>query len=173
MIANKQERHYHPYRHPSKRGQPEMMSGIHRSQPPPPPHWALSGTLFHGGINPLLTRLIWQRQGCFEHQFAPEPTTRSEVLWDPSEAVRLEDCEPADFSARGKHGLVGLLSLCLDLPSILESAMFLFYIQNMWLYDFTTLHYIKDECTQLYMKEIKLTPPWPSTSLSTPYILMQ
>ena len=84
-----------------------MTSSINRSQPP---RWALSGTCSHGGINPPRAGLIWERRGCFEHQFAPESTVGSEVLRDPSDAVSLQILE------RGKVGWWALvLSLCVDL----------------------------------------------------------
>lgn len=49
----------------SRSGQSDMMSGINRAQPP---RWVVSGTLFHGGVNLLLSGLC------------PEPTRG---VWSP------------------------------------------------------------------------------------------
>lgn len=74
------------------------------------PRWALSGTLFHGGISPPCTRLIQPKQGGFEHWFAPKPTMGSEDLGDPQ---MLCGCWTVSLFIllQGKKRLVGLFFL--------------------------------------------------------------
>lgn len=64
FMTNKQQRCKRPHRHPSSlRWCLASIDGT--------PRWALSGTLFHGGINPLLAGLIWPRQGLLWTQVCP------------------------------------------------------------------------------------------------------
>lgn len=84
FMTNKQQRCKRPHRHPSSlRWCLASIDGT--------PRWALSGTLFHGGINPLLAGLIWPRQGLLWTQVCP---WTHHGRRGPPRPLRC--CEPAD-----------------------------------------------------------------------------